>query len=121
MQLASESQEQIWLFEWAAVLSTQYPELDLMYHVPNGGFRAKATAGRLKAEGVKPGVPDVFLPVARKGYHGLYIEMKSAKGKLSMDQLKWIEALKKQGYYVVTCYGFNQAADVISDYMGIKK
>lgn len=121
MQTASESQEQIWLFEWSLVMSARYPELNLMYHVPNGGLRSKATAGRLKAEGVKPGVPDVCLPVARKGYHGLYIEMKAAKGKLSDNQKVWIEALLKQGYHVVTCYGFNEAADVISDYLGIKK
>lgn len=121
MQTPTESQQQIWLFEWAYTLSTRYPELDLMYHVPNGGLRSKATAGRLKAEGVKPGVPDVVLPVARKGFNGLYIEMKAAKGKLSDPQKKWIEALKKQGYYVMVCYSFNEAADVISDYLGIKK
>ena len=121
MTYPTESQEQIWLFEWAELLSTQYPELSLLHHIPNGGLRAKVTAVRLKAEGVKPGVPDLFLPVARKGYHGLYIEMKAIKGKLSMNQLTWIEALKKQGYHVMTCYGFNEAANVISDYMGIKK
>ena len=68
---ASESQEQQALFEWAELSKRCFPELELLFHVPNGGARSKATAGRLKAEGVKPGVPDLCLPVPRGAYHGL--------------------------------------------------
>lgn len=80
MPVPTEAQEQMTLFSWAAMQSGKYPELNLLYHVPNGGSRHKAEAGRLRAEGVKAGVPDLCLPVARGQYHGLYIELKRQRG-----------------------------------------
>jgi len=74
-----ESDHQIALFQWVSYQLKRYPELELLYHIPNGGYRYKTTARRLKAEGVKAGVPDICLPVPRGGYHGLYIEMKAGK------------------------------------------
>ena len=114
-----EAKEQKFLFQWAENMAVlKWPELRLMYHVPNGGSRNSIEAANLKAQGVKPGVPDVFLPVARKGFHGLYIEMKRRRGGiLSKYQKEYIEALKKQGYRVEVCKGFHAAADVIEDYM----
>ena len=50
-----------------------------MFHIPNGGSRNKLEASNLKKQGVKAGVPDLFLPVGRGSYHGLFIELKSAK------------------------------------------
>lgn len=79
ISVPTESVEQQCLFRWAAFQSGKYPELKLLYHVPNGGSRKKSEAGRFKAEGVKAGVPDLCLPVARGGYHGLYIELKRLK------------------------------------------
>jgi hypothetical protein len=66
--------EQTALFSWATWQEQLYPDLKWMYHVPNGGHRNKATAARLKAAGVKAGVPDVVLPAPKGIYHGLYIE-----------------------------------------------
>lgn len=57
--IPSEDSEQITLFAWAARMTGKYPELRWLYHVPNGGSRGPAEAGRFKAMGVKPGVPDV--------------------------------------------------------------
>ena len=82
----TESQEQILLFEWCSLFRNKYLELDLLYHVPNGGHRHVAVATKLKREGVKSGVPDLFLPVARDGYHGLFIEMKAIGGRTSPNQ-----------------------------------
>ena len=73
----SEHEHQKAVIEWAEVKSGQYPELRLLYAIPNGGHRHKAVAAKLKAEGVKPGVPDLCLPVRRGEYSGLYIEMKA--------------------------------------------
>lgn len=56
-------------------------ELALLHHIPNGGARSKATAGRLKAEGVKAGIPDICLPVPKNGYGALYIELKVPENK----------------------------------------
>lgn len=77
----SETLEQQALFQWAAYNETIIPELKLLHAIPNGGKRYKATAVRLKKEGVRSGVPDVFLPVARHDKHGLYVEMKAYRGK----------------------------------------
>lgn len=114
----TESQEQQLLFEWAALSAGRWPELALMYHIPNGGSRSKSEAGRFRAEGVKSGVPDICLPVARGGYHGLYIELKRVKGgRVSTAQQGWIAALRDQGYYACVCKGWDDAAHVIKAYL----
>ena len=93
------------------------PELALLFHVPNGEKRAKVTAVRLQTQGVKPGVPDLSLPVARHGYHGLWIEMKTNGGRVSPAQRAWIDALRAQGYRVAVCYGWEAARDEIETYL----
>ena len=115
---AHEDVEQATLFTWAGLKSGQRPELQLLFHIPNGGSRGKAEAARFKAEGVKAGVPDLFLPVSRGPYHGLFIEMKRQKGgKVSDAQKAWIAALIDQGYLAVVCYGWKDAAELIEDYL----
>lgn len=113
----SESVEQQHLFTWAAFYTGKYPELELLHHIPNGGSRTKSEAGRFKAEGVKAGVPDVCLPVARNGWHGLYIEMKKQGGTVSKEQSKWLHSLLQQGYLTAVCYGWEVAAQIIKDYL----
>lgn len=76
----TEAEEQTELFAWAELLRGRFPELRLLYHVPNGGSRNRIEAARLQAQGVKAGVPDLCLPVARGKYHGLYIELKRTRG-----------------------------------------
>lgn len=115
----SESQEQQALFQWAAVMEGKYPELKRLHHIPNGGKRDIRTAKRLKAEGVKPGVPDIFLPVPRHGFHGLYIEMKADKScKTTDNQDDWIEFLNEQGYRAIVCHGWDEASKEILEYLG---
>lgn len=118
MPVPTEAQEQMTLFSWAAMQSGKYPELNLLYHVPNGGSRHKAEAGRLRAEGVKAGVPDLCLPVARGQHHGLYIELKRQRGGRTSDhQSEWLDALSVQGYKAALCYGWEQAAGTIIEYL----
>lgn len=113
-----EAEEQEALFQWAAYQLGTMPELEIMHHIPNGGSRNKIEAARLKAQGVKSGVPDISLPVARKGFHGLYIELKRQKGGVvSESQSKWLGALMEQGYMVAVCYGAEQAIKVIKEYL----
>lgn len=97
------------------------PALRMLYAVPNGGDRNKAVAGKMKAEGVKSGVPDYCLPVARGGFHGLYIELKSLTGYASAEQKNWIEALRTEGYRAEVCRGWEQAWAVLREYLGIAK
>ena len=80
MSHPTEHQEQVALIHWAKMRSATLPELGLLFAIPNGGERHLFVAKKLKAEGVKPGTPDLCLPVARGGYHGLFIEMKRMKG-----------------------------------------
>lgn len=113
-----ETEEQQALFQWAVYQMGRYPDLEWMYAVPNGGYRNKATAARLKAEGVKSGVPDICLPVPHGHYHGLYIEMKRRKGgKESDNQKRWKAGLRQNGYRVELCKGWEQAVAVILNYL----
>lgn len=113
----SESTEQITLIQWCKMNECVYPELELIHHIPNGGKRSKTEATRLKCEGVKKGVPDLCLPVPRRNYHGLYIEMKYGKGRTSKEQKEWIQKLNGQGYKAVVCNGFDEAKEIIEKYM----
>ncbi len=114
----SEEVEQTQLFTWASWAAGAYPELPLMFHIPNGGHRNKATAAKLKAAGVKAGVPDIFLPVAKGGYFGLFIELKRADGGVvSSAQKEYLAALKTQGYLCAVAHGFDEAREWIEKYM----
>lgn len=114
-----ESEQQIALFQWATMMERRFPELGMMFHIPNGGARHIRVAQRLKAEGVKPGVPDIFLPVARKKSHGFFIEMKSAAGVVGHEQNRWLKFLELQGFYTDVCYSWIEAAQKICRYLGI--
>lgn len=115
-----ESNEQEALFRWAAFARGKYPELDLLYHIPNGGSRNRLEAANLKRQGVKAGVPDLCLPVARGKYHGLYIEMKYGKNKTSENQNIWLKALAAQGYASAVCYGWQEAQELITKYLELR-
>ncbi len=113
-----EDVEQRMVFKWAELASATYPELRLLYAIPNGGKRAIKTAIALKAQGVKAGVPDMCLPVPRGGYHGLYVELKRQKGGTVSDyQKSWINALNNQGYKATVCRGAAEAMETISEYL----
>lgn len=113
-----ESQEQAYLFNWAHWKQNEIPELKWMFSVPNGGGKLNpVTARRLKATGLKPGVPDIFLPVARGGYHGLFIELKAVGGKPSEFQLAYIQYLNDAGYYSVVIEGWIPAKELIESYL----
>jgi hypothetical protein len=105
----TEHYEQRELVRWFRLM---FPGVLLMA-IPNGGARSAATAGRLKAEGVLAGVPDLFVPAWR-----LWIEMKRTKGGVvSGDQKKVISALRDAGYEVLICRGFADAQAQISEHV----
>lgn len=97
-----------------------YPELRWLYHIPNGGWRHRTVAAKLKGEGLKPGVYDYMLPVARHGFHGLYIELKNMDGSRSKEQKEFGEFVTAQGYRAVVCKGWYDAYCAVCLYMGIK-
>ena len=118
----TESDEQKWLFQWAADVLGKYPELALMFHIPNEGKRSSRTGALMRREGLKRGVPDIFLPVPRGKYHGLFIELKRTKNSsVSDDQKGWLEALRRQGYDAHICKGWVEAAEAIERYLKEEK
>lgn len=109
-RLPTEDDEQKHLLEWAERQACAYPALRWLFHIPNGGSRHLLEAVKLKAMGVKPGVPDLMLPVPRARYHGLYIEMKRSRGgTVNEAQAAWIAFLRSQGYAVLVCEGWAEA------------
>ena len=96
----------------------KYPETRLLFAIPNGGLRDKITAAKLKATGVKAGVPDMMLPIARSYFHGLYVELKKDhKQKESEEQKKWLNNLRNEGYACYVCFGWEDAVKAIIRYL----
>jgi hypothetical protein len=118
-RLALESEEQQAVITWAIMSRGKWPELKMLYHVPNEGARSVTYAAQLKRMGMRRGVPDLCLPVARGGFHGLYIELKRYAGsRVTPEQQEWIEDLAAQGFRAVICYGADEAIAEIKRYLG---
>ncbi len=113
----SEHEEQALLFEWAQLQQHHIPELALLFAIPNAGKRSYAAASYMQAEGLKSGVPDICLPIARGGWHSLFIELKYGKNTPSAEQTAWIAALKEHGNAAYIAWGFEAARDLILCYL----
>lgn len=114
---ASEHFEQSALFAWAGLAVRQRPELALLFAVPNAAKRSLRMGAYMKAEGLRAGVPDIFLPVRRGDYGCLAIELKSMKGSATPEQKGWIERLNAHGNYATVCKGWLAAKTVIENYL----
>ena len=115
--IPTEEEEQKTVISWCRVNESRWPEMGLIYHVPNEGKRSKATAAAEKAMGLRSGVSDLCLPVAKAGFHGMYIELKAMDGKVSKNQKEFLAAVIEQGYFGCVCWGAEDAIDVICRYM----
>lgn len=113
----SENAIQAAFFKWCGLMERQHPELRLIHAIPNGAHKSAVSRMVFKLTGLKAGVPDVFLPVARCGHHGLYLEFKSAKGRLSPEQREWLAGLTEQGYECAVVRDWEQAATIVLDYL----
>ena len=88
-----------------------------LFAVPNGGYRTPATAAKIKAEGALPGVSDLILLIARGGYHGLLIEMKTDKGRQSEAQREWQRLIEADGYKYVVVRSIEEFIKVVEAYL----
>lgn len=114
----SELEEQVQLLAWAQDAQQRHPELALLFAIPNGEHRHWTVAKRLKAQGVRPGVPDLFLPAPRSGWHGLFLELKRREGgAVSDNQAWWHLTLSQQGYMVAVCRGAIDARNALIKYL----
>lgn len=122
---ATEHTDQVRLFRWMATV----PALALAFAIPNGaklpwakdakGNRYSAEAKRLKDEGLKRGVPDIFIPVQRGGYGGMFLELKRAdlSNHPSTAQLDYMAGLREAGYWCIVAYGIQEAMGYIQAYL----
>jgi hypothetical protein len=138
------------LMQWIAMLTPKHPELDLLFAIPNGGARNVIVAKKLKAEGVKAGIPDYFLPVPKWLAHSLYVDNKTMDHPLyfedhandsytiipglflelkrqcgvpsdvSKAQKEKMRLFEEQGYKCVVAFGADDAIKKILDYLGVE-
>lgn len=116
-----EHEAQCAVIEWASLVEKREPRLRWLFAIPNGGWRSKAQAGRLKAEGVKAGVADLFLPVGLQmgatWRHGLFIEMKTETGRSSPAQRDFRDYAMMFGYAYALCRSAGEAIEQICIYL----
>ena len=118
----SEKNEQMALIAWANLEAARTPELALLFAIPNQGpgRRNRGYLHSLIRQGLKPGVPDLFLPVARGRHHGMFLEMKYGRGTVSANQECWLKWLGEQDYHTAVCWTYEEARDAILSYLGIQ-
>ena len=108
--------------EWAEYQEGMYPELKLLHHIPNEGKRSVVNGANLRKAGLKKGVPDLHLPIARGNYHSLYIEMKKDRRcKPTAEQIEWRTALNAAGNLAVVCYSADEAIYMLQQYLNFKE
>ena len=112
-----EAIEQAKVIAWARANERNYPFLWMLHSSLNGLKRTKNAQGKAKAQGMLSGVPDLFLPVPRKNFHGLYIEMKSEKGRVSVSQSRFLSVTNELGYQSIVCYSSEDAIQKIKEYL----
>jgi len=127
----AEHDEQCAVIEWALYSRGKAPDLEWLFAIPNGaklpylrnkkGQRFSPQAEWLLREGLKPGVSDLFLPSAKGGFNGLFLEMKFGKNTVTPEQKMFMDAVEKNGYKVAVCYTAVDAIGVLCDYLGLDK
>lgn len=114
--MPTEDQEQTLFVTWLTKQGIKF------YAIPNGGHRHFLEAMKLKRTGVQAGVPDICVPIPSGDYHGLYIELKrQIGGKVSENQVGWLEFLRDQGYYATVSSGFEEAKEAVLHYFSFTK
>jgi hypothetical protein len=111
--------ERLFVMRWKHHLVT-YPNghtVAPIYAVPNEGRRSPRTGKRMKDQGLRKGIPDLYLPIKAGGHGGLYVEVKTDKGRVSPEQKTWIEWLSEHGYKAVVCRSVDDILAAVIEYM----
>lgn len=122
-KVKTEHQEQVEVIRYWSRLCKRLDcfHEEQLFAIPNGGRRSGRNGFSMVQEGLRKGVPDLFLAVIVHNQPGLFIEMKRTKGGvLSEDQKKIIDILEREGYKVVVAYGAAQAIEAINSYLGVR-
>ena len=115
-----ESAYQTQVVEWSRwafkANPARYPHLEMLHCSLNGVKLSGTQAKIAKGQGMLSGVPDLFLPVPKNGYHGLFIEMKSEKGRVTENQHWFLTNADSLGYKTAVCYSAKEAISAIQAY-----
>ena len=115
MKLGAEDIELIKVMDWC-----RFQKLDsFIWHCANERQTSPQSGSVLKRKGVKAGVADLTIMRASSGKHGAFIELKTATGKLSDSQKKFLDAMGAECYFTATCYSADSAIDTIKEYLQI--
>jgi hypothetical protein len=125
MKHSTEHDEQVAVIDWIFTQLQKYPELDLVFAVPNGARLASGRdrrlaairANMLKAEGMRPGTPDLVIPSPRGGYFGMFLEMKAVGGVVSENQSQFMAQAEKYGYFCAVAEGADAAIEILEWYL----
>ena len=109
----TEHDEQVAVVRWFRIA---YPK-HIMFSIPNAAKRSVGLANYMRAEGLLAGVADIFVMCPNNKWHGLFIEMKAKKGKVSDQQAYFIEQAIEKGYMAWVCHGFEEAQALITKYL----
>lgn len=116
--IQAETRLQLSIMRWWAYAHHAYKvDERTLFHCPNGGKRGKVEACIMKGMGVRAGVPDLLAIVARNGYHGLAIELKSCNGTISPNQTAMLALFEAQGWKTAICFSFDEAIKAIDSYL----
>ena len=118
-KVPTEHQEQADVIRWFDRFAVSFGlDSRILFAIPNGSHKSMHQAAKFKAEGLRPGVPDLFLAKGTSNYLGLFIEMKRTKGSVtSDDQYHMLNQLNRNGYRATICKGHNDAINAIKDYL----
>jgi len=92
-----------------------------VFAVPNGFYSSPAQKAKMRQEGLKSGVWDIFYPLPMGEYHGLFIEMKYGSNKLTPEQVEFGDVMKARGYLCQVAYRWQDAYQYLIEYAGLKK
>ena len=119
MKEPTENEIQAAFFRWVDLTANRHPSLRLVYAVPNGSHKSPAARGLFQRTGLRPGVPDIHVPIPMGRHCGLWLEMKAKRGQLSEAQKGWIERLELVGHRVEVVRSWTDAANAVIDYLKI--
>lgn len=116
----TEHDEQVAFFEYVRLKANTDPRYNNIFAVPNQGLRSPGARHYFYKEGLSPGVPDVAVMVPAGKFHGLFIEMKYGRGKVTKNQREWLNKLTKQGYCCAVCTSSEKAIEILEAYLNRK-
>ena len=114
-RLREEDLMQIQVFDWIKKMGLD----DFIFHPANERKCSLRTGALFKSKGVKAGVSDIVILKASKGFHGALIELKTEKGRLSVNQKSFLDTMKLNGYFTAVCRSAREAKNIISHYLNL--